>query len=81
MIFLLDHSLEELMDASELCKHRWSTVKRIFITQNHWIEVQHCRKKCQQDRQVEYHARTRNGQILTESVITDVNTSDNRSNA
>lgn len=58
------------MDNTEVCKHRWSTTKRIFISQSHWIEVQHCRKKCQRDRQVEFHTRMIKGKMVTESTIT-----------
>lgn len=60
------------MDSIESCKHRWSVRKRIYITQSHWIEVEHCRKKCQQDRQVEYKNKLVNGQLRTESTITPI---------
>lgn len=69
------------MELIESCKHRWSVRKKIYITQSNWIEVQHCRKKCQQDIQVEYRTHSVNGQMRTDSITTRINNKNNQIDA
>lgn len=61
-----------MVEQSEVCKHRWSIIKRIYVSSNHWIVIQHCRKGCQGDRQVEYETKSANGRAVTSAITSSI---------